>query len=607
MIPNKSIISYYTTSLINYLLAVILCLLSYTATGNPTINKQPKARVESYYIKVDKLIEEYDVPEKSLNLAEELVKKGLDYSELIDWREGELAGLVRLGIIEIRRRNFEKAFRYNLRVLYSDYTISITDQQLLFESMGYCLGGLGMEDESIEYHKKLLRILSKDSYFKRYKCYDNIASQYLQLRKYKAANYYSSLAINSAKKTTNTYLIMRSYNNAGWGQFVQNKISSSFELYQNGITVFEKKENHNWNERILYAMLYRNNAIAYMKLNKNNEALHHILKSTLLFDQLQSNAFITRNELLTVEIYLNSNHSVEAINILKKLDKTPKTESDLLHYQQLTTNYFELFGSLEKAVASQKDQMKTQKRMFLNTTKVINKHLKELTRLKEHNAQQQLLLNRQLQQVEDRSNKLRISLLIVSVIMVLIIGVFLVLKYRADILKKERVMSNESQLNIERLKIKELEEQRLMQELELKNQDLTSFAFEISRKHEFLDEVKNQLTNIKQRIGDNADLINPLIQFIKNNSIIDDKFRFFQQNVDQVNFEFMQLLEHRFPELSKGDRQLCALLRLQLSTKEIAIIKNISAESVKSLRYRLRKKLGLDHSIDLNSFFSNLR
>ncbi len=73
-------------------------------------------------------------------------------------------------------------------------------------------------------------------------------------------------------------------------------------------------------------------------------------------------------------------------------------------------------------------------------------------------------------------------------------------------------------------------------------------------------------------------------------------------NFDQVHENFLLRLREAFPELTAKDLRLCAFLRLNLSSKEIAPLLNISARGVEISRYRLRKKLQLDHKEHLTDF-----
>jgi len=83
---------------------------------------------------------------------------------------------------------------------------------------------------------------------------------------------------------------------------------------------------------------------------------------------------------------------------------------------------------------------------------------------------------------------------------------------------------------------------------------------------------------------------------------IDKHLDYFHQNVEVVNHEFNAKLKELYPELTEGELHLASLLRLKLNTKEIARLKNISPDSVKVLRYRLRKKFLLTNKMNIVDF-----
>ncbi len=77
-------------------------------------------------------------------------------------------------------------------------------------------------------------------------------------------------------------------------------------------------------------------------------------------------------------------------------------------------------------------------------------------------------------------------------------------------------------------------------------------------------------------------------------------------NIDLIHEDFFRKLNEKFPSLTENDKKLCAMLRLNLSSKEIASIQNIEAKSVDMNRYRLRKKLNISAEEDLNSFLASI-
>ena len=79
----------------------------------------------------------------------------------------------------------------------------------------------------------------------------------------------------------------------------------------------------------------------------------------------------------------------------------------------------------------------------------------------------------------------------------------------------------------------------------------------------------------------------------------------FAVHFDKVHSDFLVSLKNQHPNLTPGELKLCAYLRLNLSSKEIAQIMNITIKSVELGRYRLRKKLQIQPDINLNNFLLN--
>ncbi|WP_064196538.1 MULTISPECIES: LuxR C-terminal-related transcriptional regulator [Emticicia] len=91
-----------------------------------------------------------------------------------------------------------------------------------------------------------------------------------------------------------------------------------------------------------------------------------------------------------------------------------------------------------------------------------------------------------------------------------------------------------------------------------------------------------------------AGSLNQIIKLIDNNIASGHDWQIFEQNFNRVHEEFFKKLLEKFPDLTPGDLKLSAYLRMNLSSKEIAQLLNITYRSVELKRYRLRKKLHLE-------------
>lgn len=153
----------------------------------------------------------------------------------------------------------------------------------------------------------------------------------------------------------------------------------------------------------------------------------------------------------------------------------------------------------------------------------------------------------------------------------------------------------------------ELEREKLERELQFKNQDLTNLALDIARKNEFSNQVHEALKDIVDSNPQDArKKAREMLMTTANHLQINDDIKQFQMNIEKVNHDFFNKLNENFPDLTQNERHLCGLIRLNLSTKEIAVIRNISPKSVEMGRYRLRKKLDLDPKDDLTAFLQQL-
>lgn len=156
--------------------------------------------------------------------------------------------------------------------------------------------------------------------------------------------------------------------------------------------------------------------------------------------------------------------------------------------------------------------------------------------------------------------------------------------------------------------ITRLQNEKLIAELNFKNQELTSFTYHLVNKNELIAEITEVVTKLEQKLHDNPEIKKELKQITKlteQNNDVDVDWQNFIKSFDQVHTNFFKRLNEEFKDLSPNDYKLCTYLRMNLATKEIASLMNISIRSVETNRYRLRKKLGLDSETNLSQFLMN--
>jgi DNA-binding CsgD family transcriptional regulator len=154
----------------------------------------------------------------------------------------------------------------------------------------------------------------------------------------------------------------------------------------------------------------------------------------------------------------------------------------------------------------------------------------------------------------------------------------------------------------------ELKNQQLLLEVEHQGKELASSTMHIVQKSEKLLSIKEKLKHISHITNDSKikPEISELIKNIDKDTLIDKDWEKFELYFNNIHTSFTQSLKEKFPNLSANDIKMCAYLRMNLSTKEIASILNISARGVEISRYRLRKKMDLENATNLTDFLLRL-
>jgi len=163
------------------------------------------------------------------------------------------------------------------------------------------------------------------------------------------------------------------------------------------------------------------------------------------------------------------------------------------------------------------------------------------------------------------------------------------------------------------LEIKELEnEQQLMkirndqlsQDFEAKNKELAVSTMSLIKKDELLTLIKEDLK--KSSDESNSRSIKSVISTITKNISEEDTWKVFKEAFDTADKDFLKKIKLAHPSLTPNDLRLCAYLRLNLSSKEIAPLLNISVRSIEIKRYRLRKKMDLTHEKGLVEYILSI-
>jgi len=203
--------------------------------------------------------------------------------------------------------------------------------------------------------------------------------------------------------------------------------------------------------------------------------------------------------------------------------------------------------------------------------------------------------------------RLYVAISVLAVISIASIALLVFNRQRMKMKGQSLLAEKERELLEVELKNIQLSESQLRSEVESKNKELTTYTLNLIQKNEILEELKATLEQIKTTMPqDFSGKLNGLITSVNFSFHLDREWEGFKKHFEKVHGSFFEKLRNQFPALNTNDLKLCALLKLNLDTKEVATILGISPDSTKVARHRLRKKLNLSTEQNLTSFLTSV-
>lgn len=206
----------------------------------------------------------------------------------------------------------------------------------------------------------------------------------------------------------------------------------------------------------------------------------------------------------------------------------------------------------------------------------------------------------------------------VAYFIIALICMFLAIKYLKTRLEKSKkafeeeqrqlYLEKEKQLQIESLlaeqEVIKLRNEKLQSEKVQRDKELANTTMQIIQKSKSLTGIKHDLRKLARELDTHpsSNKVNMIIKKINRSIDSEKQWEVFESHFENVHEEFLKRLKENYPDLTPRELKLCAYLRLNISSKEIANLMNISVRGVEISRYRLRKKLKLEHDTNLTDF-----
>jgi len=180
------------------------------------------------------------------------------------------------------------------------------------------------------------------------------------------------------------------------------------------------------------------------------------------------------------------------------------------------------------------------------------------------------------------------------------------IKKEIEIQEQKKKFDEENQAK--KREIKELKNQQLQHELRHKSQELASSTMNLIRKNEILLEIVENINKTSDDLKKNTDTLHIISRLgkmerhIRENIASDNNWKKFEENFDLVYENYLKRLGDAYPDLNVSDKKICAYIKMDLSSKDMAPLLNMSVRSIETNRYRIRQKLGLEREVNLSDF-----
>ena len=566
-------------------------------------------------------------------------------AKTLDYKKGIATALGKLADSYSHSGNEEKALDLMYRLVDLEQKLGHqSGKALALLDIGGIYNRLGAYPQALEYYFKSLRLYKKLGNIKKMAItLSDIGHVYYEQNDSAALHYYlQARHLLKGQRTTDYSNLAMTYTDIGFYYKDSGQSDSALAYFQNALenskkipseynmhaitmalsnigSVYETKNDfaqalvynekalhiaQETNNKTLLGLNFQNKARIFKNLSSFNESNAYYIKGAKIFNELGMKDRLAASQNALSENYYVTNNFDSAIYYASKALETanegnlPELAKDAL---QNLIKINKDNGNYAKALKFQEEYQS------VRDTLLTREKLKQLARLRilyETEQQQQQI---QLLQVQTEKEKILRYMLIAGIALFMIIGILLYRQQRLRIKKNKQIFESHKALTAEQLKNVQLHEAQLENELSFKKKQLTTYALNFLQKNQIMEELKKKITEIrKETHGEISGNLNKLQHAIGYSFNLDKDWDEFRKYFEQVHDEFFKDLTKRFPYLSNKELRLCALLKLNLSSKEIATITGISPSSVKMSRYRLRKKLGLDSEESLVAFFINL-
>lgn len=577
--------------MLKWILFYCLSASSFSFTQTELLNESSKLFGQGKYLESEKIL---------LNLKDEKHFKLTKAQKISVYTD--------LGKININFRKYQTALQHLIKAKNLNVGDSVQYGNY-YTAFGQLFDEIGAYSVAIEYYKKAFNY-SAENTLGRYFHANIIGSLFLRLNEADSALYYFNRQLISSNQLYDYVSIASSINNVGLALLKKKEpINALSKFYQATKILTDNKSKispyFEGEKSVFFYIIQGNIGHCYYVMGKYDKAISPLKNYFTVVSR--SNAYNGKlsQELMLVSSYLKLNKideakSIESIllqhfdamNLIAKLDfltarleialyekdydKAANINEESKRYQQIKEN--------EKIISTN------------NMSVLVSEFLiSEAATQRRNEEKEKLTLIKQVR-LEKKENTF-MTILLISILMIFSILTYLYIQYTKN---KRKQIQLEKEFLI-------LEEEKLNMKVKAQENYLTEFAIDNKRKK---DQTKELLKNLNFLVSLNDEdmkkQVRNLIVDIKGRQIVDKSVEELNDQSELLLIQFKTKLLQLHPILNSSDVELCSLIKLNLSNKEIAVYKNVTDESVKIFKNRLKKKMQLSSEQNLNTYISSL-
>ncbi|MFK5856294.1 MAG: tetratricopeptide repeat protein [Bacteroidota bacterium] len=297
-------------------------------------------------------------------------------------------------------------------------------------------------------------------------------------------------------------------------------------------------------------------------------------------------------------------YSINMLDIATEYDLTTYEQKALLNISEVYSNN----GDYQKAYENLNNYLMLKDSTDYHETK---EKLAQLQTIYEVEIKDKEIENLKItERLQNRKEMFYLLLIVVVIFVSLIIIYSIIIKRRKDkLVSRQKFIIHEKEKELAELALEKSKanEKELETKLAFKTRQLTTHAVSMMQKNKLMHELSESMVKVSKYVNDDQkNEIRKLQQQIKRSLNVEKDWELFKMYFEQVNKDFFTNLLSKVPSLSSNDLRLSALIKLNMNIKEAASVFNVEPASVKSARYRLRKKLGLEQEDDLYEYMSKV-